>query len=118
MTPRAGLRGCLTAGTGGQGSLASSTWLKADASTFLGLPDIIWGLDFGWDPVTTQSPSTSQGLPGKQSQEPAAGWEGLQEVISPAPRSGNLGTRGPACKSTSNVAFHKHPLRPWPCLAK
>lgn len=79
-------------GGGGRACLPSSTWLKADASAFPDLPDIIWGLDFGRDPVPTRSLSTFQGLPGRQSQEPAAGWEGLQEVMSPALRSGNLGT--------------------------
>lgn len=89
VTPGAGPRGCLAVGPRGQGSPSQ---LNTDASTSLGLPDTIQGLDFGWAPVPTQSLSTLQGLPGRQSQEPVAGWEGLQEVISPAPRSGNLGT--------------------------
>lgn len=75
MTPRAGLLGCPIVGV----SVPSSTWLRVDVSTFLDLPDIIRGLDFGWDPVPTQSLSTFQGLLGRKSQEPVAGWEGLQK---------------------------------------
>lgn len=81
-----------------------ATWFRAGASTFLDLPGLTRGSDFGWDPVPTQSLGTFQGLPGRQSQEPVAGWEGLRQVVSPAPCSGNLGAEGPACKSSPIVA--------------